>query len=203
MRGKKTAHTILRGCVEPSVSVMCKALPNSIKLNEATEMTTSTKTTIPTLLIGKEAIEKSIVSITNRGKLLDASIQLTGLSCLNHIQLHGDVTVFNTMFLGMPKGSRKAALTEWALAFGKVVANTGDNKKTHPFLYAKERATNLEGAVETPWYEFKLDKAPDEVFDIFKALAIIIKKASAEGVTVVGAEHLEALKAIKPTEVSA
>lgn len=128
-------------------------------------------------LLDAKGIEARIAVISKAGKKLDADIQLVGLSCLAHIEAHGDVRLFNRLYLAMPKGSRKTALTGWALAFGKLKANDGDNKKDVPFLYDKERVTNMVDAAQKPWYDFAPEKSPDEMFDVVGALNNLLRKA--------------------------
>lgn len=128
-------------------------------------------------LIGNAEIRKAIASITNRGKKLDADIQHAGLSVLNHIELHGDVTLACELFNGMPKGSRRNALAEWFLAFGKLELNTGENKKELPFSYSKEKVTKLDEAAATEWFMFKPEAPVDEVFDFQAMLQALLSKA--------------------------
>ena len=130
-----------------------------------------------TYLIGTAEIRKAIASITNRGKKLDADIQYAGLSVLNHIELHGDVTLANELFKGMPQGSRKNALAEWFLAYGKLEVNTGESKKDAPFLYSKDKVTKLDEAAATEWYKFKPEAPVDEVFDFQAMLQALLSKA--------------------------
>ena len=146
-----------------------------------------------------KAIDLSIKSIQSRGQKLDKDIQITAASCLNHIELHGDVTLFNRLFLAMPKGSRKTALTQWGIAFGKLSANAGDNKKEAPFLYDKSKDTNLAEALANPWYDFAPEKAPDEVFDVIKALHGLLTKAGKAN-SVKGADLLEKLRRLEASD---
>lgn len=132
-----------------------------------------------TLIVGTADLNKAIDSIVNRGKKLDDSIQLAGLSLLNHTQEHGDITLMNRMLVSFPKGSRRNAFAEWALKFGKYQLNTGPDKKEVPFHYAKERTTDLIGAEGTPWTEFKPEPDIDQVFDFGAMLAALIKKGDA------------------------
>ena len=132
----------------------------------------------PAAILDKAGIEATIKRITSTGKKLDADIQAAGVGCLAHIEQHGDVTLFNRLYLALPKGARKSALTAWGLAFGKLVANTGDNKKEAPFLYDKAKTTDMAACMAQPWFDFSPDKAPDAVFDIAAAIASIIKRAS-------------------------
>lgn len=158
---------------------------------------TTTKKAIE-LLVGKEAIMKAIDSIVARGKKLDDSIQLAGLSILNHIQLHGDVTLLNRMALEFPKGSRRNAFAEWALAHGKVELNTGADSKAVPFLYSKEKTTKLDEAAAKMWTEFKPELDLDQVFDFQKMLGALIAKAG-KAKNLEGADLLAQVKALVPT----
>lgn len=66
-------------------------------------------------------IEKAIVSIRRRGQKLDIDIQSCALSCLHHIEAHKDITLLCKLYDAMPKSSRRNALIEWAVAFGRVI----------------------------------------------------------------------------------
>ena len=131
-----------------------------------------------TNILDKAQIEATIKRILTNGKKLDADIQAAGVGCLDHIEKHGDVTLFNRLYLAMPLGARKSAMTAWAIAFGRVAANTGDNKKEAPFVYDKAKASNIVDAIANPWYNFSPDKLPDEVFDVRKALTQLVARAS-------------------------
>ncbi|CAB1282911.1 Phage protein [Xylella phage Cota] len=150
-------------------------------------------------IMDKAQIEKAIDSIAKQGKKLDGDIQAAAVGCINHIEACGDVRLFNRLFLAMPKGARKSALTQWALAFGKVEANTGDNKKEQPFTYAKDKTTDLAGAIGNPWYDFAPEKAPDEMFDVRKALTALLNRAG-KAQNVNDAELLAKLRTLEPTE---
>ena len=123
-------------------------------------------------------LNKAIDSIAARAKKMDMDIQVAGLSAVAHLEKTGDIGAVNRLFLALGKGHRKAALTEWLLKYSKVVANTGEDKKDKPFVYAKDKVTDLEAADAEPWYDCKPDADPDEVFDVQAAVAAIIKKAS-------------------------
>lgn len=104
------------------------------------------------LLNGKEAIEAAITSIQTNGKKLDLDIHVAGVSCLNHINEHGDVTLLNRLVAAMPKGSRVNALRAWAEDFGRVSYNTD----TNVFDFDKKsKPTDLVKAAETSWTEYK------------------------------------------------
>lgn len=155
-------------------------------------MTKTTKS--PALLTGTAAIDKAILSISNRGKKLDGDIQMCGLSILAHIEQHGDITLFTKLYHAMSAGSRRNALVDWACQFGKLAVNLDADKKERPFLYVKTKATDMTGAMEKPWYECKPEKALDEEFDFVSKLTSLLaqaKKARESGKPIKGAEQLD------------
>jgi hypothetical protein len=145
------------------------------------------------LIVDSKLFAKACESIQSRGKVLDADIQHAALSAINHAEKHGDIGFVNRLYLAMPQGSRKAALTDWLISFGKVSANAGEGKKEMPFLFDREKHTNMVEAAANPWFTFKLDKAPDETFDIIVALRHIIKKAQGKNVDVLSLTKVENL----------
>lgn len=148
---------------------------------------------------------KTLKMIGTTGVKLDGMIQECGLFALEHAEAHQDLCHVNGLYNALPKGTRKSALTGWLLAFGKVKANTGKDKAERPFAFDKEKETDLDGAAETPWFEFKPDAAPDEVFDLQKAMMALLKKArklKADGKQIAHAEMLAELeKAATPKVV--
>ena len=155
------------------------------------------------LIIGASAIDKAIASIKNRGAKLDGDIQVAGLSVLAHVDAHGDTTLVDRLYNAMPKGSRRLALAEWLLAYGKVEALQANNpehkeriKAGHVFGYAKGKNTDMESAEATPWHEFKKEKDVAEAFDVQAALASLLKRVQgmqAKGVRIEHADKIEAL----------
>ncbi|QQO90766.1 hypothetical protein [Pseudomonas phage Misse] len=142
---------------------------------------TATKTTAApkalVLIVGAADLNKAIDSVISRGKKLDDSIQLLGLSLLDHTDKHGDIGPMNRLLTSFPKGSRRNAFAEWALAYGKYQLNTGADSKAVPFHFAKERTTNMTEAQANVWTEFKPEPEIAAVFDFGAMLQALIKKA--------------------------
>lgn len=121
---------------------------------------------------------------------------MLAMSALQHHCKHGDITLVNRLFLSMPKGSKSAAMAEWFLTFGAMVANEDkEGKKTSPFKHDKEKTPNLAEAAKNPWYDFQPEKKPDELFDVRKAILAIIKKAE-KADNVEGTELLTTLRGL-------
>lgn len=135
------------------------------------------------LITDIKALNAAIKSIAGRAAKLDADIQTAAVSCLNHIELHGDVRPLNDLRNALGQGHRRNALDAWALTFGKVTAN-GDpqSKKTSAYLYDKEGSTDLAGAQAEPWFSFKPDQDADQVFNVQKAVRAILSKAAKKNV---------------------
>lgn len=154
-----------------------------------------------TATMNKTDIELAIKSIAGRGAKLDNDIQLTALSCIAHYADHRDNTLINRLWLAMPKGSRRSALTEWLVQFGGVDVNMNkETAKEQPFVTpAKDarRPVDIAGGTAKPWYECKKEKEPSEEFDFNAMLATLLKKAeaaSASGKVIVGADALAAVR---------
>lgn len=151
--------------------------------------------TVKVAFIGAAVINKEIASIAKAGKKLDDRIQAAGLSVLNHVGEHGDVTVAAGLLAAMPNGSRRKALVEWMLAHGKLIVNTDKaTQKELPFLHAKDKETLLEKAAETPWWEFAPEAKVLEAFDFQAALKQLLARAdreAAKGVEIKGEKALE------------
>lgn len=124
------------------------------------------------ILDGAKAIEKAIVSIASRGKTLERDIHKAAVSCLNHADLHGDITLANKLVEAVPTMSRKNALRDWFMAFGKF----GYDAQNKALSYAKGGVTLLDDAIETPFWAFK-PEAEYVPFDITKAVTQLIQRA--------------------------
>ena len=128
-------------------------------------------------------INKAIASIKTRGKKLDADIQTAGLSILNHANEHGDSTLADKLVQALPKGSRKLALVEWVLAFGKLrlldKVNPEDAARIAAgayFAYDKAKRTDLESAAAKPWFDFKPEAPILTAFDAQAAVQGVLSK---------------------------
>lgn len=124
-----------------------------------------------------KAFKAACDSISKRGAKLDADIQHAAMSAAYAVKEHGNVGYVNMLYLALSAGTRKAAMTEWLLQFGGVVANAEKGKAEMPFKFDREKAVDLAGGAATPWYDCKPDQEPDMVFDVVAALKHIIKKA--------------------------
>lgn len=127
------------------------------------------------------------------------------IATLEHlIASHGDIGPVNRLYLAMPAGSKSSALVSWFLTYGAVVANTEkDTKKEKPFIFAKDKTTDVVGGAKDPWYNHKPEPDADAVFDVQKALAAILSRAakmSKAGKTVVHGELLREIEAIASGE---
>lgn len=136
-------------------------------------------------------INKEISAIAVAGTKFDERIQLCAVDVVTHFAEHKDVGLVNRLYVALSKGTRKAAMTEWLLAYAAVVANVdAGTKKESPFICAKgadgkwTKTTDVEGAEANPWFDCKPDPKPDAVFDFQKMVKAALKKyGSAEVVS--------------------
>ena len=160
------------------------------------------------LYTDKAALAKAIKSIATRGQKLDHDIHVAGVSCLQHIANHSDTTLLNDLVNALPKGARKHAFVEWALAYGNVSlldkSLDGDQDKIakgQVFKLDRSKSFDLEGAIANAWYNFKPEPDLLTAFDVHKAVAQLVKrvtKASRDGVSLEGVQ--DALKQLKALE---
>ena len=142
-------------------------------------------------------IDKQIALITKAGAKLDAFIQGTAVDVLQHYSEHSDTKLVNRLYLGMPKGARKAALTEWLLAFCAVVPNGNKaTAKDQPFIHSRDKVTDVEGGKDKMWYECKLDAKPADVFDFQKFVKQALKKYGEAETTTMTPKQAHALASL-------
>ena len=154
------------------------------------------------------ALAKAIKSIAVRGQKLDHDIHVAGVSCLAHIAEHSNTTLLNDLVNALPKGARKHAFVEWALAYGNVSlldkSLDGDKDKIDKgqvFKLDRSKEYNQEQAIANAWYNFKPEADLLTAFDVHKAVAQLVKrvsKASKDGATLEGVQ--DALKALRALE---
>ena len=104
--------------------------------------------------------------------------QKLALSALAHLAKCGDIGPANRLYTAMPKGTKTSSMGAYLLAFGALKANDGEDKKEKPFLYDKTKQTRLEAAYEQHWTEFGKEPDVDQVFDLQKAIAALLRKAN-------------------------
>lgn len=131
----------------------------------------------------KAKINASIKRInTNRTSLVEL-IQVTGLACMLHAHMHGDVTLLNKLSDAVGNGMKSTAFKLWAMDFAPVSLSTDKAKGT--FTYAKgkslkdnetELAANMSAAAAKPWYDYKTEQEVEAYFNVESALAAIFRK---------------------------
>lgn len=139
-------------------------------------------------------IAKAIKSIQTRGKTLAKDIHLTGVSCLDHIEKHGDITLLNNLVAALPGGWRKNAVIAWAEYMGKVKFDT----QAKAFVYDKNGVTSLEAAMEVSPEDFKPEPEykPMDLAAMIEAMIKKAEKADADKGDKVDAELLAKVKAL-------
>lgn len=123
-------------------------------------------------------INKAIASIKTSGAKLDKMIQDTGVAVLEHFAEHKDTGVVNRLYLALPKGARRSAMTSWLLAYGALVVNPEKKAQAEqPFVYDRNKITNAQFASLDMWYDHKPEPIVAEALDLQKAVRAILAKA--------------------------
>lgn len=132
------------------------------------------------LIVGADNIGVAIEAIRKTGKKLDDMIQVAAMSCISHVDQHQNVDVLLNLWAAMPQGSRKKALMDWVLKYGKVQPNMDDKGQVvadKPFLFNRKGITNLIGGEGEPWFACAPEKL-DAPLDFMKMLDAMFSKAS-------------------------
>lgn len=152
------------------------------------------------LVVGADAIAKKIGEVASLGKKYDTLVQVTGMSVLAHIEEHSNVTLLTDLFSVLSKGTRKKAFMDWALKYGKVLANMNDKgqiDQEKPFLFNRKGKTDLLGAEAEPWFQCAPEKL-EVPLDFLKMLDSLLKKGdkAKDGVGFTDPAHAALLKAV-------
>lgn len=128
-------------------------------------------------------LNAAIDGLKRRNLTVQADIQALGLACIEHLS-HGNRDPLNRLAGALTRPQTKP-FTEWVLAFGQAKRNVDKSTKaTMPFLYDKERTTDLAGATAKPWFDFAPEKteAVADAFDFQAATMAFLKRAAGQGV---------------------
>lgn len=138
-----------------------------------------------------KAIDVAIKSIASRGKTLERDIHVAAVSCLNHADKHGDVTLAQKLVDAVPSLVRKNALRDWFMAHGKFSYDMTEKTLKHN----SKGKTQLQVAIDTPFWEFK-PEAEYKPLDLQAAILQLVKRAehAIEKGEKLPADKLEALR---------
>lgn len=155
---KKAAPTDAVAAVQSKDPVRVQAGKKGAPIAQATRTVVETKPLKPSIERDAPAsmVDKLIVSIKGRGAKLDHDVHSAAMACLFHCDKHGDYTLMNRLLLALPKSSRRNALAQWAVKFGKMQANTDSAAlATSPVIYDKSKVTDFDGADAMPFWDLK------------------------------------------------
>ena len=125
------------------------------------------------ILTGADVINAAIKSIAKRGKAFDKDVHVAAVSTLVHADKHGDITLAQKLVDALPASQRKNALRDWFLAYGKF----SYDMQNKAFTYKKDAVTQLETAINTPFWEFK-PEAAYVPFDAVKFIEQAVKRVT-------------------------
>lgn len=138
-------------------------------------------------LLGKAQLVKLVDSCIEAAKTVQGLIGDAGLQALMHLEKYGDVGMCNRLYVGLPKGVRKAALGSWMLAHGALRPNLdAGTKRTMPLMFDKSKVTNPAAAMAGAWFEHLPEKDVSDVFDLQKAISGLLAKAAGKSITLHG-----------------
>ncbi|MDR6954137.1 hypothetical protein J2X65_003505 [Ancylobacter sp. 3268] len=143
-----------------------------------------------TILTGA-AIGKAIAGFGKAIETFKAREHQLAFSALNHVDMHNDPKYLNALYAATPANYR-GGLRLWATHFGAVKFD--EKAESGPFVYAKGKTADMEGAMNTAPADFvKSQKgdAADKAFDMVVELERLLKRAGDKGA---GLRELNAVK---------
>lgn len=157
----------------------------------------------------KKQFEKNVATIAEMGKAANDLIHNSAMFALEQVNTHGNSNFANQLVSALSASMRKEALFVWFNDFGMV-----KRTKENTFEYNGKKKLLLDGeeisaidvlpfADEQPFYDYTKEIKPASVYDVQKAVASILKRASKfnkEGKQVEHAELLAKLSEILPVE---
>ena len=102
------------------------------------------------LIIEASALTKHIAKIHGDSAKLATGIQIALTSGVYFAVKDGNIEPLTTLFTGMHKGVRRAAMLAWLVDHAPVVINDKDTDKTAPFKFSRERLNKLVPETITP-----------------------------------------------------
>jgi hypothetical protein len=146
----------------------------------------TTVVVMPTML-AIAALNKGIDDICRDASDIQTRIGEIGVQCLLHLEKSGDIGPVNRLMVGLPKGVRRNALGSWLLTHGSLEVNPdAGTKKSQPVKFARGKKTNVAAAMADPWYSHQPEKPLDTVFDLQRAIHVLLTRAKGKTIKVHG-----------------
>lgn len=161
-------------------------------------------------IIDGKVVAQAISRLAKRWTGIDTDTQAVAMDVLLHAHQNAEVSLVNKLYLMLGKGARHEAMTNWITLYCPVSVNTAAaTKEARPFLLDKSKVMadaallDVAGqASRNPWYTKAPSKAPDEVFDLARAVKALIAKADKqvkEGRSVSDSDALGKLRELHST----
>lgn len=145
-----------------------------------------TAVVLPTMLAIAD-LNKAIDTVCSDASSIQTRIGDVGIQALMHLAKSGDIGPANRLMVGLPKGMRRNALGSWLLTHGAFAVNAdAGTKKTAPLKFAKDKKTNVEAAMGDPWFSHQPEKPLDTVFDLQRAIHVLLARAKGKDIVIHG-----------------
>ena len=140
----------------------------------------------PAMWAAKVFKDTSVSLIKEMGTMQDRVTEWA-VQALMHLEAHKDVATLNKFIVAMPKGFRRNAMASWFLAYGCVKVNQDKGTaRLSPLSYDKMKECKVEAGMADPWFEHLPEKAIDEVFDLQRAIHMLLQRAKGKPILVHG-----------------
>ena len=140
----------------------------------------------PTMWAAK-VLKDNTAALTKEMGAMQDRITEWSIQALMHLEEHKDVATLNRFIVSMPKGYKRNSMASWFMAYGcvKVNQDKGTNRLS-PLSYDKMKECKVEAGMADPWYMHLPEKAIDEVFDLQRAIHMLLQRAKGKPIIVHG-----------------
>ena len=126
------------------------------------------------LVQGKENIVKLITEVSVSGKKLEVMLHTAACSIIAHIEKHREVSLANQLIEALPSSTRKNALKDWFISFGKMTYD----EESKLMVFKKTAKTKQVEAEQMPFWTFQ-PEAEYKPFNLDVAITNLVKIATA------------------------
>lgn len=144
-----------------------------------------------------DVVSREITALYGHIKDAFGKVQELAVQCLLNHDIANNPALCNKMIVDMPRGIKKQSLADWFCKFGTLQVNPNAAlRKDVPLVYDRKKTMDIEGAMQTAWFD--VNPTPDVIadLDIGKRIQALLAACNGKHIIVNG-------KAVPATEAKA
>lgn len=134
-----------------------------------------------------DVVSREITALYSHIRDSFGKVQELAVQCLLNHGVANNPALCNKMIVEMPRGIKKQSLADWFCKFGTLQINPNAAlRKDVPLVYDKKKKMDVEGAMQTAWFD--VNPTPDVIadLDIGKRIAALLAACNGKHIIVNG-----------------